>query len=279
MSEAPLQCPCQSAHFRQIHVYDAPPEGEIRFTFASQNYHRELLQCTLCRHFISRHHMTPGMLYDGDYVDATYGGEDGLRRTFERIIALAPGKSDNIGRATRIAAFAAAHFGERKVEDPGSIKLLDVGAGLGVFPHKIKQMGWDCTALDPDPRAVKHMREVVQVNTVQADFMTAEDLGQYDVITFNKVLEHLLDPVTMLKRALKFLKPRGFVYVEVPDGEQAIKDGAGREEFFIDHLHIFSMASAAMLAERGGFTVEAMERLQEPSTKYTLCAFLTINQA
>jgi len=223
--------------------------------------------------------MTPGMLYDGDYVDATYGGEDGLRRTFERIIALAPGKSDNIGRATRIAAFAAAHFGERKVEDPGSIKLLDVGAGLGVFPHKIKQMGWDCTALDPDPRAVKHMREVVQVNTVQADFMTAEDLGQYDVITFNKVLEHLLDPVTMLKRALKFLKPRGFVYVEVPDGEQAIKDGAGREEFFIDHLHIFSMASAAMLAERGGFTVEAMERLQEPSTKYTLCAFLTINQA
>lgn len=278
MNEVPLQCPCQSAHFRRIHVYDAPPQGETQFAFAAQNYRRELLQCDLCRHFVSRHYMTQGSLYDGDYVDATYGDEAGLRSTFERIIALAPEKSDNVGRAGRIATFASAHFGAQRMANPSSIRLLDVGAGLGVFPYKIKQLGWDCTALDPDPRAVGHMREVVQINAVQADFMTAEDLGQFDVITFNKVLEHLSDPVKMLRRTLKFLKPAGFVYIEVPDGEEAIKEGAGREEFFIDHLHVFSMASVSMLAERAGFAIQAVERLQEPSTKYTLRAFLTISQ-
>ena len=67
----------------------------------------------------------------------------------------------------------------------------------------------------------------------------------------------------------------GFVYVEVPYGELAAKEGANREEFFIDHCHIFSAVSVALLAERAGFTLITVERVREASTKYTLRAFLT----
>jgi 2-polyprenyl-3-methyl-5-hydroxy-6-metoxy-1,4-benzoquinol methylase len=134
--------------------------------------------------------------------------------------------------------------------------------------------GWDGTALDPDERAVRHARQVVGVRSIQGDFLEATDLGQYDVVSFNKVLEHVRDPVAMLTRAAQFLRPGGFVYVEVPDGEAAVVDGPGREEFFIDHHHVFSMASLALLAVHAGFRVRALERLQEPSTKYTLRAFL-----
>jgi SAM-dependent methyltransferase len=105
--------------------------------------------------------------------------------------------------------------------------------------------------------------------------MTAEGLGRFDAVAFNKVLEHIPDPVPMLGRTARFLREGGFVYVELPDGEAAVVDGPGREEFFIDHHHIFSLASLALFARRAGFRVERVERIQEPSTKYTLYAFLT----
>jgi SAM-dependent methyltransferase len=141
----------------------------------------------------------------------------------------------------------------------------------------MKRAGWTCTALDPDPRAAKHAREVVGVEAITADWFEAPGLGRYDVITFNKVLEHVKEPVVMLRRAAAHLAPGGFIYIELPDGEAAAPPhgaGFGREEFFIEHWHIFSLASVSLLAERGGFHAIAIERLREPSTKYTIRAFL-----
>jgi hypothetical protein len=61
--------------------------------------------------------------------------------------------------------------------------------------------------------------------------------------------------------------------VELPDGEKAVEEGSGRQEFFIDHHHIFSEKSFNLLCELSGFKVEAFERLREPSTKFTLRGF------
>jgi SAM-dependent methyltransferase len=155
--------------------------------------------------------------------------------------------------------------------------VLDVGSGLCVFLHGMKAAGWRGTALDPDERAVAHAREVVGVDAICGDWMTAKIEGRYDLITFNKVLEHVVDPVAMLARARQGLTPGGMVYLELPDGEAAAPprgEGFGREEFFIEHHHVFSLASVSLLAEKAGFSAVTVERLREPSTKYTLRAFL-----
>jgi 2-polyprenyl-3-methyl-5-hydroxy-6-metoxy-1,4-benzoquinol methylase len=112
------------------------------------------------------------------------------------------------------------------------------------------------------------------VDAVCGDFLALDDLGRFDVIAFNKVLEHVPDPAVMLRKALAHGHPEGFVYVEVPDGEVAAAEGPGREEFFIDHWHVFSAASVALLAQRAGYSLRALERLREPSGKYTLRTFL-----
>jgi 2-polyprenyl-3-methyl-5-hydroxy-6-metoxy-1,4-benzoquinol methylase len=211
-------------------------------------------------------------LYQEEYVSANYG-KDGIRKAFERIVSLPPEQSDNVGRVRRILDFAADHL-VAPSGDGRAPTALDVGSGLCVFLHRMKAAGWDGTALDRDPRLVAHARDVVGVRGVCGDFATIESLGQYDLVTFNKVLEHVKDPVGMLARAAKCLNPGGFVYAEVPDGEAAVHEGPGREEFFIEHHHIFSAASLAVLAARAGFTVRVIERLREPSTKFTLRGFL-----
>ncbi len=119
------------------------------------------------------------------------------------------------------------------------------------------------------------MNERVGVEALAGDFMGFTGEGKFDIVTFNKVLEHVEDPVAMLRHASAFLAPGGFVYLELPDGEMAAREGAGREEFFIEHLHVFSFMSITMLAERAGLTPLAVERLQEPSTKHTLRSFMT----
>ena len=269
----PLHCPCGGDRFTTVHMYFAPPDGEVRFPLGDGQYRREIFRCSLCGHFVSVHAMNAEALYTGQYVSSTYGDHAGMRKAFERIAALPAERSDNAGRVQRVLEFCARHFGEG--DRPRTV--LDVGSGLCVFLHRMKAAGWRCTALDPDPRAAHHAREVVGVNAVCGDWMTAKDVGEHDLITFNKVLEHVRDPVAMLARARGHLRPGGLVYVELPDGEAAAPphgEGFGREEFFIEHYHVFSLASLARLAERADFSALAIERLRDPSSKYTLRAFL-----
>lgn len=270
-----LHCLCGGDRFVEIFTYTRPPKDEIRFSSTSgRPYDRKVYRCSSCGHFLSVHDMDLSRLYAGDYVTSNYTNEQGLKQAFERIISLDESRSDNRGRVKRILEFAAEYYGDHKIRQE-HLSVLDIGSGLCVFLYAMKQAGWEGTALDPDPRAVKHAGSVVGVKAIQGDFMRLEPSQRYDLITFNKVLEHVGDPVAMLSRSRQFVKEKGIVYVEVPDGELAWKDGPEREEFAIDHPHIFSLSSLSVLATRAGFSVRRIERLREPSTKYTLRAFLT----
>ncbi|MBN1671862.1 MAG: class I SAM-dependent methyltransferase [Kiritimatiellae bacterium] len=270
-----LRCPCGAGRFDRVFAYDAPPAGERRFAASVAGpYRRELTRCEVCGHFLSVHRMDLSALYAGDYVGGTYRDQAGIRAAFERIVALDPSESDNAGRAARVLEFAGARPGGSD-GSPVPSTLLDVGSGLGVFPHAMKAAGWQCTALDRDPRLVKHLADIVGVEAVLSDFMAFDDARRFDLVSFNKVLEHVPDPVAMLAKSRDHLRGNGFVYLELPDGEAAVREGPEREEFFIEHLHVFSAASAALLAARAGFALRSLERLQEPSSKYTLRALLS----
>jgi SAM-dependent methyltransferase len=272
--QKPLNCPlCGNQKIEIAFVYHEPPQGEVRFNFSGGVYYREIYCCATCGHFLSVHAMDTSVLYEDEYVQSTYGGDGGIRSAFERIIALDPAKSDNHGRVQRILEFVRTHLTTPALEKRIPT-VLDVGSGLCVFLYKMKAAGWDCTALDPDLRNVRHARQMVGVHAVDADFMLAKDLGRFDLIAFNKVLEHIQDPIAMLAKSRENLRDAGIVYVEVPDGECAVAEGPGREEFFIEHYHVFSLASLALLAHRAGFVPLLIERLREASTKYTIRAFL-----
>lgn len=251
--------------------YERAPEGETEFDFTGQDYRRAYARCELCGHWFSENSMDMSGLYNGTYMSNTYG--ENMRKAFDRILSLPRETSDNAGRAACLLEFTRRHFASGK-----SPRLLDVGTGLGVFPARMKEAGWHCTVIDPDERAALHVRQVIEIDAISGDFMTLDltSLGTFDVVSFNKVLEHIEDPVAMLGRAGALLESNGFVYVEVPDGEAAATEGSGREEFFIEHHHVFSPASVALLAGRAGFSLLRLERLREPSTKFTLRAFMVV---
>jgi len=248
--------------------YDAPPTGETDFGFTP--YRRALWQCGECGHVVNAHAMDLGGIYSAAYWDRTYGG-DRMAATFRKIMALPDGTSDNRARADRVDAVWHRLTGK---SEPG--RLLDVGSGLAVFPAVMRMLGWSCLALDPDARGADHARQAAGVEALAGDFMDVSFDRPFDLVTFNKVLEHVTDPVAMLRRAKDCLAADGLCYVELPDGEAALADSPDREEFFIEHYDAYSAASLAMLAVKAGFRVALLERLVEPSGKYTLRAFLTL---
>jgi SAM-dependent methyltransferase len=267
------RCLCGSPALKLVHTFHAPSTVEIRFSFARGSaYERRLFQCDSCKHFMSVHGLNDEGLYLGEYVNSNYGDE--LKANFDRINSLPSAKSDNVARVTAVAAFAVAWFLTHAGPDVPNI--LDVGSGLCVFLNRIKsELGWICTALDPDPRASEHARSVVGIEVIQGDFRQTNLARQFDIVSLNKVIEHVKDPIQMLRMAKAAVKPSGFIYLEVPDGEKAILDPDGplREEFTIDHPHVFSMASINIALTKAGLSSYRVERLREPSGKYTIRAF------
>ncbi len=261
-SENSIQCMCGSYALDKKYTYKYKPEGETYFNI--NNYYRELWQCNSCNHFMMLHNYNMDDLYNSEYVSQVYNND--IKVVFDKIISLPPEKSDNYQRVKRIKSFLSC--------DDKPKNVLDVGSGLCVFLYLLKaETGWNCYALDPDESQVAHARSL-GINAICADFRSFDtNREKYDLITFNKVLEHIENPVSFMLKAKKLLKSSGIIYIELPDGESAYNDSAEREEFFIEHYHAFSLMSMLVLASKADLDVMSLEKIREPSGKYTFRMF------
>jgi 2-polyprenyl-3-methyl-5-hydroxy-6-metoxy-1,4-benzoquinol methylase len=88
----------------------------------------------------------------------------------------------------------------------GAGNLLDVGCGNGQFIARMRAFGWKVSGIDPDPAAVSYGRSQgieIHVGTI-ADL---PESARYDVITLSHVVEHVADPVDLLRECGKRLQP------------------------------------------------------------------------
>tara|TARA_B100000579_G_scaffold389661_1_gene363633 strand:- start:296 stop:1114 length:819 start_codon:yes stop_codon:yes gene_type:complete len=242
-------------------IYNKKPKLETNFNLNKEDYYREFYKCKNCEHMFSIMKMDFENIYTKLYTDSTYGKN--IHKKFKEIINLPIHKSDNENRFKFIK-----NISENLLKKQ-NIKILDVGSGLGVFPWRAKKERWDVTALDPDKNNIKHIKENINIKTIQGDFLKTIITEKYDIITFNKVLEHLKNPIEMLIKAKKNLKKKSFIYVEVPS-VVAAKKGKNREEFFIEHFHVFSRKSLQILSRKCKLNSLNFKTLIEPSGKYTL---------
>ena len=251
---------CKKNKFKILFNYKKKPNNEKNFHI-NGNYYRAFYQCNLCNHVMALHRFKINDIYKKDYLNLTYKDETGVEKRFKYITNLSLKKSDNKNRALRIYKF----FKKKK------ISLLDVGCGTGVFLYEMKKLGHNVCGLELDERYANFLKQKkIKVFTKKLKkFKTSK---KFDLLTFNKVLEHVNDPLQMLKNCKRLLKQKGILYVELPDVRAKIK-GKFAGEFCIDHLQIFSLNSLDQLANKSGFKVLKLERIIEPSGKYTVFGF------
>ncbi len=237
------------------------PEGE---------YRREIRRCLDCGVFNNIHDYDLDRLYEGAYNRSVYA--DAVLEKYRAIRALPPERSDNKLRVRRILDFLRG-LGVKTYDD---LKLLDVGSGLCVFAGEMKERGFDCFCVDPDPLSAEHAEKNAGATKAYCGIFESLEIDErFDLITFNKVLEHVKNPVEMLRRGKGLLKPGGLLYVELPEGDRVAREGRAREreEFFVEHYTVFEERSIRRLLEMADVRLLETEQLIEPSGKYTIYSF------
>ena len=99
-------------------------------------------------------------------------------------------------------------------------KFLDVGCATGFFISGIRDhSGWEVYGTDFGESAVRFARETLNLEVRQGDLSDAGfPDAMFDYVHVNNVLEHVLDPVSLLRECKRVLKPDGIFFLSVPNG-------------------------------------------------------------
>lgn len=97
-------------------------------------------------------------------------------------------------------------------------RILDVGCGSGTFLELLASQPVNAAiGIDLNANAIGKCREK-GLNAFQADLGSANKImdGNFDVITFWHVIEHVSNPVNILRQARSLLSPQGVIFFSVP---------------------------------------------------------------
>tara|TARA_B100001063_G_C16773768_1_gene563531 strand:+ start:1139 stop:1960 length:822 start_codon:yes stop_codon:yes gene_type:complete len=246
------------------HHYKFPPPLEPDYKI--RKYDRKIFKCKLCGHFTASHKINVNEFYKKNYSVISHGEK--MKIKFNKILNL-KSKSDNYHRIKRFLKY----FKKFKKKN---LSLLDVGSGLSIFIFGLRKIvKWKLIGVEPDINFVKFAK-TLKLKVIHSNLKSGILKNQkFNIISLNKIIEHVKDPVKLLKISYKYLLNDGHIYIEVPDGKRASKDLNGhlREEFFVDHLHVFTQKSLKSCIELSGFKIINLKSIKEKSGKYTLFAF------
>ncbi len=144
--------------------------------------------------------------------------------------------------------------------------LLDVGCGNGSSMQMMARIGWQVVGTDFDKEAVKEAKSKgldVRLGELKA---IAFPNQSFDAIMMNHVIEHVQDPLHLLKECRRILKKGGTLVMITPNATSrghAIFKKDWRPLETPQHLQVFSIASLRELTKKAGFEkVEAFSSIQ-----------------
>jgi SAM-dependent methyltransferase len=95
--------------------------------------------------------------------------------------------------------------------------FFEVGAGMGYFLNYVRSQGFHVSGIEYAPLGARVSREKFGLEVECRSFEEFAERGpSYDVIFFGDVLEHFVDPLAAIQKAIRLLKRDGVVEVEVP---------------------------------------------------------------
>ncbi len=156
-------------------------------------------------------------------------------------------------------------------------RVLELGCTGGHFTRALVKQACTVIGVEIDSnaaqRAMEWAEQVIVADLDDAKALSALDEGQFDAIVAGDVLEHLRDPMTVLRNCRRLLKATGFIVVSVPniahaDVRLTLLDGAFpyRESGLLDitHLRFFTRDTIDDMLQGSGFVITEIERVVVP---------------
>lgn len=145
-------------------------------------------------------------------------------------------------------------------------RVLDVGCGEGFALAEFQRRGWEVEGIDHSVEGLRAMNpelleHVEQGNVFELLETRISDGETYDVVWLNNVLEHVTEPLDLLKSLRKLIAGDGVLVVTVPNDfselqERLLAEGEIPERFWValpDHISYFSSESLKATANATGW--------------------------
>ena len=165
-------------------------------------------------------------------------------------------------------------------------RILDLGYGDGLFLEKLAD-GNDLTIIEGSSALVDAARLQAEnlsltIQVINVMFENFEPEGQYDVVVASHVLEHVDNPIEVLKKIRKWLSPAGILICIVPNRESLHRrlglkmgliknlDDLSARDLTVGHLRVYSYgilnsdldAAGFVVIEKRGFFLKALSNSQ-----------------
>jgi len=155
---------------------------------------------------------------------------------------------------------------KRPVSWHGMGRLLDFGCGSGAYLIEMKRLGWQVTGLDTSTRMVDRIRDELGLNALVGSLPHLDlEPESFDAITMWHALEHVHDPLAVLREARDLLAPGGKIVISVPNIDSLPLRWFGQHWFGLElprHLTHFTPTSLPALLQRAGFATEPIQHVR-----------------
>jgi SAM-dependent methyltransferase len=146
------------------------------------------------------------------------------------------------------------HCGHRRLRELTRLigrqePLLDVGCGTGEFLAAAKQAGWNAVGVEPveESSRIARDRGLDVHNAMLQDSGLAE--GSFGLATAFHVLEHMSEAVDFLQLVSRWVRPGGYVAIEVPNWDSTQRRRTGQAWPGLRPLEHISHYGAATLRD------------------------------
>jgi SAM-dependent methyltransferase len=253
-----------------------PDRFERHVGIAAEGYARSWVECGSCG--AATDVQDPENRRRLDAIAAGYYEVDlaggSVADKYAKVMALPAERSDNTQRVARVHRF---------LQSRGSKagRVLDIGAGTGVFLSRFlsagEAIGWQGVGVEPDRDAATHLRALAKFKVIEGLFTPALRLSGFDLVTLNKVVEHLPEPLGLVRDAAGALAAqRGVLYLELPDKLTASQRPPSDNILGALHCHLYDSSSIVTLLQRAGLAPLHVEQIFEPSGKISVFAFAAV---
>jgi len=143
---------------------------------------------------------------------------------------------------------------------PGT--LLDVGAGMGLLVEAAQELGIEATGVEPSRYLAQQGRD--RGLDVLEGILPHPSLGgrQFDMVTCADVIEHVTDPVGLLRQLGTVTRPGGTIVVTTPDVESVAARAMGSRwwHYRVAHVCFFPTSAMEEAVQRAGLRIVRRRR-------------------